>query len=143
MRMTSPATDSPRAVANVLAMVLAAHPDSSPHELSMLEELDAFRRIGLPEAEFLGIVRRFRSGDLCELSQHEYPHPNDLEFVDEVLDGVRDMRHRLLLCRLASCLITADGQIDGLERTLYDRMLLRWGYTRTSVSRAILAEHIH
>jgi hypothetical protein len=139
---TPPPIDSPKAVASVLAMVMATHPESNPREVRMLEDLDAFRRIGLSEAEFLRLVARFRSGEGCELSQHNYAHPDDLELIDELLDGVRDVRHRLLLCRLASCVITVDGQVDSLERSLYDRMLLRWGYTRTSVSRAILAEHM-
>lgn len=143
MQTVRPPTDSPRAVASVLAMVMAAHPNGNPRELRMLQELDAYRRIGLSEAAFLRIVDRYRSGEGCELSHHDYVHPHDLEFVDELLDGVHDVRLRLLLCRLASCLITVDGQVDELERTLYDRMLLRWGYTRTSVSRAILSAHMH
>jgi hypothetical protein len=44
---------------------------------------------------------------------------------------------------VASCLITLDGHIEPIESLLYDRMLTRWGHTRTSISRAILEDHAH
>lgn len=135
--------DSPATMAQVLAMVLAVHSSGDPRELRMLEELDAFRRIGVSEAQFKRIVRSYREGACRTLSEHGYPYPSDLQFIDEILDGVHDAQHRLLLCRLAGCLITRDGRIDDLERTVYDRMLLRWGHTRASVSRAILTQHVH
>jgi hypothetical protein len=135
--------DSPDAMAHVLAMVMATHPHRDVRELRLLEELDAFKRIGISEPEFLRIAARLRHGACRELAQHTWLHLDDLEVVDEILDGVHDVEHRLLLCRLASCVIAADGRIQELERTVYDRMLLRWGYTRQSVSQAILAAHVH
>ena len=139
---TRPA-DSPAAMAEVLAMVMASHSELDPRELRLLEGLDAFRRIGMSEAAFLKIANRLRHGACKSLADHAWLHSDDFEAIDDILDGVRDTRHRLLLCRLASCVIAADGCIGELERTLYDRMLLRWGYTRASVSQAILAQHVH
>lgn len=139
MTHTLPPSDKPRAVAEVLALVVAVQPDCEQSQSRMLHELDAYRRIGMSQHEFKGLVDHFRQAALAE---HGYPRLDDLTLIDELLDGVHDERHRLLLCRMTSCLITVDGQIDDFERTLYDRMLLRWGYTRTSVSRAILAEHM-
>ena len=135
--------DSPAAMAQVLAMVMASHSELDPRELRLLEGLDAFRRIGMSEAAFLKIASRLRHGACKSLADHAWLHSDDLEAIDDILDGVRDTRHRLLLCRLASCVITADGCVGDLERTLYDRMLMRWGYTRSSVSQAILAQHVH
>jgi hypothetical protein len=135
--------DSPAAMAQVLAMVMASHSEIDPRELRLLEGLDAFTRIGMSEAAFLKIASRLRHGACKSLADHAWLHSDDFEAIDDILDGVRDTRHRLLLCRLASCVIAADGCIGDLERTLYDRMLLRWGYTRASVSQAILAQHVH
>lgn len=139
MTHTLASTDSPRAVAEVLALVVAVQPNCAEAQARMLHELDAYRRIGMPQSEFNGLVERFRQAALAE---HGYPHLDDLALIDELLDSVHQEKHRLLLCRMTSCLITVDGRIDDFERMLYDRMLLRWGYTRTSVSRAILAEHM-
>jgi hypothetical protein len=143
MRPThAPRPDSPQALANVLALLVALHPEDDPREARMLHDLDAYRRIGLAEPGFRRAVARLRrSGD--RLITHGYADSGDLELIDELLDAVRDDLHRLLLCRMASCLITVDGRISDLERSIYDRMLLRWGYTRASVSRAILARHVH
>lgn len=139
MTHTLASTDSPRAVAEVLALVVAVQPNCAEAQARMLHELDAYRRIGMPQPEFNRLVEHFRQAALAE---HGYPHLDDLTLIDELLDSVHQEKHRLLLCRMTSCLITVDGRIDDFERTLYDRMLLRWGYTRTSVSRAILAEHM-
>jgi hypothetical protein len=143
MRAQPATTDSPVAMAQVLAMIMATSPGLDPREVGMLEQLDAFRRIGLSEPAFLRIAREVQQGICQGLSRHEYLYPDDLEAIDEILDRVRDRGHRLLLCRLAGCVITADGRVQEVERSVYDRMLLRWGYTRTSLSQAILTARVH
>ena len=135
--------DNPAAMAQVLAMVMASHSELDPNDLRLLEGLDAFRRIGMSEAAFLRIAGRIRRGACKALSDHAWLHSDDIEAIDDILDGVHDAGHRLLLCRLASCVIVADGHIEDLERELYDRMLQRWGYTRASLSQAILEQHVH
>jgi hypothetical protein len=142
--MTPQATpsDSPTAMAQVLAMIMASHSRLDERELRLLEGLDAFKRIGVSEAEFLRIAKQLRHGAFQALPYRAWLHIDDLEAVDAILDGVRDRGHRLLLCRLAACAITADGRVESLERTLYERMLLRWGHTTSSVAQAILEEHV-
>lgn len=143
MRNVSSRSDSPRAMARVVALLLAVRPEGDPREERMLRDLDAYRRIGLSEPRFKRTVDRLRRHGSGRLIEYGYAGADDLELIDDLLDAVRDDTHRLLLCRMASCLITVDGSITEIERTVYDRMLLRWGYTRTSVSRAILARHVH
>ena len=143
MRAEARSNDSPAAMAHVLAMVMATHAELDPRELRMLEALNAFKRIGMSEPAFLRIARRCREGDCRSLSGHDWLNAEDFEVIDRILDEVHDPRHQLLLCRLASCVITADGHIEDVERLVYDRMLLRWGYTRSSVAQAILTQHVH
>lgn len=143
MRNVSSRSDSPRAMARVVALLLAVRPEGDPREERMLRDLDVCGRLGLSEQQFQRIVHRSRRGKAGEIARHGYPLGEDLELIDELLDGVHSDDHRLMLCRIASCLITLDGHIEELERSLYDRMLLRWGYTRSSVSHAILARHVH
>ena len=135
--------DSPAAMAHVLAMFMATHAEVQPCELRMLESLDAFRAIGISEAEFLKVVDHYRAGPCQSLSRHVWLTMDDAEVIEEILDTVQDTRKRLLLCRLASCLIVADGHIESIERQMYERMLLRWGYTPSSVAHAILAARVH
>lgn len=143
MRTPDPTTDSPAAMAQVLAMVMASSPGLDTREVDMLEQLDAFKRVGLSETAFLRIARDCARGSCQGLARHESLYPADLEAIDEILDRVNDTGHRLLLCRLAGCVITADGHVSEVERQVYDRMLMRWGYTRASVVRAILTERVH
>jgi len=143
MRAQDATADSPVAMAQVLAMIMATSPGLDSREVGMLEQLDAFRRIGVSEPAFLRIAREVQRGICQGLSRHEYLYPDDLEVIDEILDRVHDASHRLLLCRLAGCVITADGRVQEVERVVYDRMLLRWGYTRASLSQAILTERVH
>lgn len=130
------------AMAHVLAMVMATQAELDPREVRMLEELDAFKRIGVTEPAFLRIVREYRDGPCKALSGHDTLQRGDMEVVDSILDEVHDAAQRLLLCRLAGCLITTDGHITDLERRVYDRMLTRWGYTQSSLAQAILTEHV-
>ncbi|MBL8317830.1 MAG: hypothetical protein JNJ42_05465 [Burkholderiaceae bacterium] len=135
--------DTPRAMARVIAMLLCAHERDSEAEGRMLRELDVFQRLGLTVDEFDRVVEQSRRSGLADLSLRTYPNLDDLERFDELLDAVRDPHHRIWLCRVASCVITLDGRVGTLESTLYDRMLTRWGHTRTSISRAILEDHAY
>jgi hypothetical protein len=134
--------DSPEAMAHVLAMFMATQHETDPREVRLLEQLDAFKRIGMSKAEFLRIAGKDIKGKCRDFSEHTWLHVDDLELIDELLDRVQDTRKRLLLCRLASALITTDGKVEEFEHLVYDRMLLHWGYTRSSVAQAILAEHL-
>jgi hypothetical protein len=140
--MQAQTTDSPTAMAHVLAMVMATHAQPDLREIRMLEDLHAFKDIGMSEAAFVRVVDEYRNGPCKALSAHNWLSVDDLEVVDEILDGVSDTRHRLLLCRLAGCIIAADGHVREIESLIYDRMLLHWGYTRSSVVQAILAEKV-
>lgn len=143
MSTTTHRHDSAHAMARVIAMLLCTQDRNTEAEARMLHDLDVCRRLGLSQEAFDRVVERARRGGLADLSLRSYPNLDDLERFDELLDAVREPQHRLWLCRVAGCLITMDGQIGTLESTLYDRMLARWGHTRTSVSRAILEEHAY
>lgn len=135
--------DSSRALVRVIAMLLCTHARDAQAETRMLRELDVYSRLGLDEGAFDREVERVRKSHGAALSQHVVLGLDDLEAFDALLDLVRDPHHRLWLCRVASCLITLDGHVDAIEGALYDRMLTRFGHTRTSVSRAILEDHAH
>ncbi|MFO1220127.1 MAG: hypothetical protein U1E89_17295 [Burkholderiaceae bacterium] len=130
-------------MARVIAMLMCTHESHGDAEARMLRELDVHRRIGLTHDEFDRVVAQMRRGELAGLPQRGYATLDDLERFDTLLDAVRDPHHRLWLCRVASCLITLDGHVAPLEGSLYDRMLTRWGHTRTSISRAILEDHAY
>jgi hypothetical protein len=134
-------TDSPEALARVLAMVIVTDAELDPRELGMLEQLDAFDRIGLTREQFRATARQYcaelgaRMGD-----DRPWLLLSDVMLIDEVLRPVQGAAQRLLVARLSAAIITADGRVRDIERLVFDHMLARWGLTRAAVSRAILAD---
>ena len=135
--------DSPTAKASVLALLMATHAEPESSEVRMLEDADAFREIGIARSEFFRVVDYYRLGPCHALPSRMWLTFEDGHVVSGVLDKVHDPHSRLLLCRLAQLVILADGHITEIERQMYDRMLLRWGYTRSTVVEAILAGKSH
>jgi uncharacterized tellurite resistance protein B-like protein len=126
--------DSPEALARVLALFVVADERVSPDEIQTLRHLGAFEQLGMTCDQFLQVAGEF-SLDLG--GPHAWMRLADLYLIDSLLDGVRQPEMRLRLARLAAAVITADGRIDQGERMIFDRMLIRWGLTRSRVIRAI------
>jgi hypothetical protein len=57
--------------------------------------------------------------------------------------AVVDPELRLLVCRLAAAVITADGRVTDDERQIYAWLLGQWGVTQTMVTHAIMRDRWH
>lgn len=130
-------TDSPQAMARLIALLIVADTRLDPRELAMLDELDAFGRIGIDRAEFMHVA-----GELCEelgerLQQRPWLTLSERALIEAELQAVRDPARQRLVARLGAAVITADGRVQDSERVLFDHLLLRWGLARTDVSQAI------
>lgn len=138
---TAPAANA-EALARAVVLALAADDAIDERELDLLVRLDAYARLGLPEAVFLRLADemldrlggRFRDKAWLSLA--------DTELLDEVLDRVRSPADRLLVCRLVAGVITADGAVSPAERLIYEHMLMRWRLTRSDVAGAIRANPV-
>jgi hypothetical protein len=134
---TARETDSPQALARLIALLIVADTRLDPRELAILDELDAFERIGIGRAEFLHVA-----GELCEelgerLQQRPWLTLSERSLIEAELQAVRDPAKQRLVVRLGAAVITADGRVQDSERVLFDHLLLRWGLTRADVSQAI------
>ncbi|MBL8328982.1 MAG: TerB family tellurite resistance protein [Rubrivivax sp.] len=127
-----PLTDSPEALARALALFVISDATIHPAEIDTLEDLDAFRRIGLSKPRFMELAREMQQR--MEADRRSAP---DLGSVEAVMAAVRSPELRLLVARLAAAVVTADGRVEGLERMVYDHMLLRWGLSQSRVAQAI------
>lgn len=130
-------TDSPEALARLLALLIVADTRLDPRELAMLDELDAYARLGLERADFMHVA-----GALCDelgdrLQQRPWLSLSERALIDAELQCVQDPAKRLLVARLGAAIITADGRVQDSERVLFDHLLLRWGLTRADVTQAI------
>lgn len=124
------------AAAHVLAMLVAANGRIDERELRVLQERDAFRRLGIDEERFVALAQDCL-GDvgawLCELSWLPAEFEN---YIDELLDAVDDPLQRQLVCGLAAAVLEADGTISDSERLAYQHTLARWRVDATSEAAA-------
>ncbi|MBI5716524.1 MAG: hypothetical protein HZC37_02425 [Burkholderiales bacterium] len=121
--------------------MVAANGHIDAREIEALEELDAFGLLGVPRTRFVALARDCLQEVGAGLSECSWLRARDLAYVDHLLEAVADPQERLLLCRLAAAAVTADGQVSGGERLVYDHVLARWHITRSMVTEAIL-QHV-
>lgn len=125
------------AAARVLALMVAANGRADPRELQALDQLDAFARLGLPRAHFAALVQECLEEVGNGLAECSWLRARDQEYVDRLLDAVTDPQERLMVCRLAAAAVTADGQVSGDERLVFDHALARWHISRSMLTEAI------
>lgn len=137
--LASPHSDS---AARVLALITVANGCVKDCELQTLDHLDAFARIGVSRRRFVQLARESLDDVGERLSERGHLHLADLLYFDGLLDGVHQRDERLLVCRLAAAVITADGRVSPTERVAYEHMLARWRLGPASVSQAIRADPV-
>jgi hypothetical protein len=137
MPIYRPAPNSPQALARALAIVLVADNLIDERELEVLDRLDTFRRIGLPRNAFLTIAELEHGRLRGRFADKPWLSLDDLQILDDALGAVDDAAARLLVCRLAAGVMTADGCVREAERLVFDHMLMRWRINRQQVSDAI------
>jgi hypothetical protein len=128
--------------ARVLALMVAANGRVDERELQALDALDAYRRLGVSRARFIALAHACLHDLGASVCGQFWLSGSDMQVVDALLDQVSDPNQRLLVCRLAAAVITADGRITGDERMVYAHTLARWHITQTMVAHAILHERV-
>ena len=141
--MHVPTNRPAEAPARVLALMVAANGRIDERELRMLDELDAYRRIGVSRDRFIELARGCLHDVGSHLSERPWLHLADWAYVERLLHDVGDRGQRLTVCRLAAAVITADGRITREERMVYDHTLARWRISQTMVAHAIMSERLH
>ena len=131
------------AAAHALALVVATTGRIDDCELRVLDGLDAYRRLGASRKRFVALAQACVSEVGADLCQRSWLLPEQRCYVDRLLDAVSDPEQRLLVCRLAAAVITADGCITGNERLVYEHTLGRWGISQERISQAILRDARH
>lgn len=129
--------------ARVLAAMTVANGRAKECELKRLEELDAFARLGVTRERFVAMTREARAAMGEAPSERGWLDTGDLAYLESLLIEVEDRTQRLLVCRLAAAVLTADGCVSAHERAAYDHMLACWHVTPSMVTQAILADPVH
>jgi len=140
--MKQPVPAPEEALAHALAMIVAANGRIDERELGALDQLDAFRRVGVSRERFVEIARSCVADVGTHLCDRSWLCVEHMAYIDALLDAVPGTEGRMLVCRLAAAVITADGRVTPDERLVYDHALARWRINQSDVTRAILHDHI-
>lgn len=136
-------TSPGEAPAGVLALMVASSGRIDERELRMLDELDAFRRLGVQRQQFVDLAQTCLGEVGANLAERSWMSLDDSLYLGRLLDAVSDPKQRLLVCRLAAAVITSDGSVSGGERRVYGFTLARWGITQEQVTQAIRQDSHH
>jgi tellurite resistance protein len=131
------------AAASVLALMVAANGRIDPREMQTLDALQAFERLGIRRERFLELARDCLDDMGSTLCDHSWLRAPAVAYIDALLDQVDDPAQRLLVCRLAAAVITADGCVSSDERMVYGHVLGRWRISQSRVTQAILHDPTH
>jgi hypothetical protein len=141
--MIKSTSSAAEASAHVLAVMVAANGHLDDNELAVLDELDAFRRLGVNRQRFVELANVCLSDIGAGLCERSWLSPEDLSYVDRLLDAVASTEQRLLVCRLAAAVITADGRVTHDERLVYTHALTHWRISDERVTQEILHDRAH
>lgn len=130
------------ASAHALAMIVAANGRIDERELHALEQLDAFRRLGVSRERFIDLAHRCVSDVGAQLCDRSWLGAHHIAYVNALLDAVPGADSRLLVCRLAAAVVTADGRVTHDERLVYDHALAHWHISQAGVTQAILHDRV-
>jgi hypothetical protein len=131
--MMSPSSLSAlEAPAGVLAILVAANGRVDEPELRVLDKLDAFRQIGVSRARFIELSQARLRDFGASLCEHAWLSEADARYLDGLLDSIADPQQRLLVCRLATAIVNADGQVTPDEEMVCNHVHARWHVVRTA-----------
>ena len=140
MKQAAPPPDE--ALAHALAMIVAANGRIDASEMTVLDQLDAYQRVGVTRERFVDLARACVDEVGAHLCDRSWLCADHLAYIDALLDAVAGTEGRMLVCRLAAAVITADGRVTHDERLVYDHALARWRIKQSDVTLAILQDQV-
>ncbi len=121
-------------------MTVASNGRVDAREIAELGRLDAFQRLGIGRPDLLALAHQEIIDVGAQLADHGSLRPEDHARLHGWLAEIDDPGRQLLLCRLASAVVRADGRISLGERWLCRTMLDRWQLTPMMVAHAIMRD---
>lgn len=124
-------------------MLVAANGSIDECELSVLDDLDAFHRLGMTRQRFEALARDCLNDVGAGLCERSWLRARDLDYVDALLDAVSAPEQRILVCCFAAAVISADGRVSHDESLVYGEALARWHISQQMVLQAIQRDEHH
>jgi hypothetical protein len=132
--MQSESSRASDAAARALALLVTASGRIDDRTLLVLDESDAYRRVGVVRDHFIALARTCISEVGANLCERSWLRESDLRYLDRLLDAVTDPQQQLLVCRLAAPALATDGCIIDGEHMVYEHALARWHISPSAVA---------
>jgi uncharacterized tellurite resistance protein B-like protein len=128
-------TDTPEALARIVAAAVLADGGLDKTELQSLEGNAVFQRLGMSTLEFDRVVHEFCDDmQIVSLRDHDGQLALDRETIDQLLSDVRSPNLQMSLLGILLDIVSADDRLSPGELTLVSQAMTRWGLELHAVS---------
>ncbi len=128
-------SNSPQAIARLLAMFMITDGNMDPRELDLLENVNVYDLIGLPRKQFAQVLADYCDDISDEAEQDGTIHLLDTDRIEFMLSEVTDRNKRILTCVLAMDISKSDGTISDPEIVLLRHMMKEWNISLEDLER--------
>jgi len=128
-------SNSPQAIARLLAMFMITDGNMDPRELDLLENVNVYDLIGLPRKQFAQVLADYCDDISDEAEQDGTIHLLDTDRIEFMLGEVTDRNKRILTCVLAMDISKSDGTISDPEIVLLRHMMKEWNISLEDLER--------
>jgi hypothetical protein len=118
--------NSPQALSRVVVMMMMVDARLEDGELEVLDELDAYRMLGISRPEFAEVFAQYCT-DLSLQGNGETVRLVDVERIEALLEPIRDPGERLKVCGIVLTVMGADGDISPAEQAVFRHVTEHWG----------------
>lgn len=128
-------TDTPEALARIVAAAVLADGGLDKTELRLLEGNAVLPRLGMSTEEFDRVVHEFCDDmQIVSLRDDSGQLALDRETIDQLLSDVRSPNLQMSLLGILLDIVSADDRLSSGELTLVSQAMTRWGLELHAVS---------
>lgn len=124
--ITAYADDSAEAMLRVIALFVISDGEVSDQEMAALDTLGVFERFGADRDVFAEILDTYCDDLIAHAGTARFVGLADPDWVDGVLEPIKDRVARRTLARILLLLARSDGFFADAELAIYRRLLDRW-----------------
>jgi hypothetical protein len=135
--MRTYSSNSPEAMARVIAMMIVTDAHIDDREIALLDRLNAYAILGLSRNAFMTVAQDYCGELEAEANALGSSALLDPARTDRVIALVSDPAKRLLVARLLLGVLAADNQQRESELILFEHVLDRWDIARDDVAAVV------
>jgi uncharacterized tellurite resistance protein B-like protein len=128
--------DSVEAVLRVIALFIISDGEVSDEEMAALETLGVFERFRVDREVFAEVFDAYCDDLIAHAGTARFVGLADPDWVDAVLEPIKDRGARRTLARMLLLLARSDGFFADAELAVYRRLLDRWEIEIDSLAEA-------